>query len=134
MKIVDMNGHEWWNPAADLTAAASDIAGAPHGLPQTRASDSTLISDYCEFSDESNLSETVLTVGEKGEIYTNSSVRKTVGIRKGGKVRAKVAGNKLVIEPLPSLEDMLASPLAKMTPEEVERVSEEAQREARTHG
>ncbi|MDG6990886.1 MAG: hypothetical protein JRM99_05635 [Nitrososphaerota archaeon] len=28
MKIVDMNGHEWWNPVADLTTAASDVAGA----------------------------------------------------------------------------------------------------------
>ena len=28
MKIVDMNGHEWWNPVADLTTAASDVVGA----------------------------------------------------------------------------------------------------------
>ena len=80
------------------------------------------------------MSESVLTVGEKGEIYTNDSLRKRVGIRKGGKVRARVAGDKLIIEPLPSLEEVLAAPLAKMTPEEVERLSEEAQREAGAYG
>ena len=85
-------------------------------------------------SDETSMSESVLTVGEKGEIYTNDSLRKRVGIRKGGKVRARVAGDKLVIEPLPSLEEVLAAPLAKMTPEEVERLSEEAQREAGAYG
>lgn len=26
MKIVDMNGHEWWDPVADLTAAANAVA------------------------------------------------------------------------------------------------------------
>lgn len=80
------------------------------------------------------MSESILTVGEKGEIYTNDSLRKMVGIRKGGKVRARVSGDKLVIEPLPSLEELLASPLARMTPEEAERVSEEAQKEAGLYG
>ena len=28
MKIADMNGHEWWDPVADLTTAASDVVGA----------------------------------------------------------------------------------------------------------
>ena len=28
MKIVDMNGHEWWNPVADLTTAATEVVGA----------------------------------------------------------------------------------------------------------
>ena len=80
------------------------------------------------------MSESVLSVGEMGELYTNDSLRKRVGFRKGGKVRARVAGGKLVIEPLPSLEEVLAAPLAKMTPEEVERLSEEAQREAGAYG
>ena len=26
MKIVDMNGHEWWNPVADISPAASEEA------------------------------------------------------------------------------------------------------------
>ena len=32
MKIVDMDGHEWWNPVADISAAASDITGAASNL------------------------------------------------------------------------------------------------------
>ncbi len=32
MKIIDMNGHGWWDPVADLTTAAFDVAGAATNL------------------------------------------------------------------------------------------------------
>ena len=79
-------------------------------------------------------SESLLIVGRRGEIYTNDELRKRVGIRKGGKVRARVAGGKLVIEPLPSLKEVLAAPLIRMSPEEAERVSEGVQKEAEVYG
>jgi bifunctional DNA-binding transcriptional regulator/antitoxin component of YhaV-PrlF toxin-antitoxin module len=80
------------------------------------------------------LSEIVLTVGKKGEIYTNDSLRKKAGIKKKGKVRAKVLEGRLIIEPLPSLEEVLAAPLVSMTPDEVEAAAEEAQKEAGVYG
>jgi bifunctional DNA-binding transcriptional regulator/antitoxin component of YhaV-PrlF toxin-antitoxin module len=79
-------------------------------------------------------SESLLAVGSKGEIYTNDELRRKVGIKKGGKVRARVSGDKLVIEPLPSLEEVLAVPVIMMTPEKAEKLSEEAQKEAGAYG
>ena len=79
-------------------------------------------------------SESLLVVGNKGEIYTNDELRRKVGIRKGGKVRARVSGGKLVIEAQPSLKEVLAAPLMTMTPDEAERLSEEAQKEAGAYG
>ena len=38
MKIVDMNGHEWWNPMADLITAASDVVGAATDVGWSSAS------------------------------------------------------------------------------------------------
>ena len=35
MKIVDMNGHEWWNPVADLTTAASAVTSAASSVVST---------------------------------------------------------------------------------------------------
>jgi bifunctional DNA-binding transcriptional regulator/antitoxin component of YhaV-PrlF toxin-antitoxin module len=79
-------------------------------------------------------SESLLVVGSKGEIYTNDELRRKVGIKKGGKVRARVSGDKLVIEPLPSLREVLSTPLVTMTPERAEKLSEEAQTEAGAYG
>ena len=80
-------------------------------------------------------SEEVLVVGNRGEIYTNDELRMKVGMKKGGKVRARVSGNRLVLEPLPSLKDvLLAAPLVVMTAQEAEELSEEAQKEAGAYG
>ena len=73
-------------------------------------------------------------VGSKGEIYTNDRLRREVGIKKGGRVRARVSGDKLVIEPLPSLKEQISSPVIRITPEEAEKLSEEAQKEAGAYG
>lgn len=79
-------------------------------------------------------SDSLLVVGSKGEIYTNDELRRTVGIKKGGRVRARAFKDKLVIEPLPSLNEVLAAPLIRMTPGEAEKLSEEAQKEAGAYG
>ncbi len=80
------------------------------------------------------MSEIILTVGNKGEIYTNSTLRKRVGIKKGGKVKAKVSDGKLIIEPMPSLEELINAPVVKIGVREAERLSEEAQKEAGAYG
>ncbi|MDK2373116.1 MAG: hypothetical protein QI197_07060 [Candidatus Korarchaeota archaeon] len=51
-----------------------------------------------------------------------------MGIREGGVVRAKIEEGKLIVEPVPALEDMIRNPVIRITPEEAERLSEEDQR------
>ncbi len=80
------------------------------------------------------MSEIILTVGTKGEIYTNDALRKRVGIRKRGKVKANVSKGKLIIEPMPSLEELISTPVIKITVREAKRVSEEAQKEEGAYG
>jgi len=81
-----------------------------------------------------DMSEVVLKVGKRGEIYTSKELREKVGIRPGGLVRAVVEGRKLIIEPIPSIEDLLKEAVAELTPEEAEELSEEAQREEGIYG
>jgi bifunctional DNA-binding transcriptional regulator/antitoxin component of YhaV-PrlF toxin-antitoxin module len=80
------------------------------------------------------MSDIILTVGNKGEIYTSDAVRKRVGIKKGAKVKAKVSQGKLVIEPLPSLEELISSPVVRIGVREAEKLSEEAQKEEGAYG
>ncbi len=72
----------------------------------------------------------VLRVGKRGEIYTTSDIRAEIGIREGGSVLAYVERGKLVIRPLEPLEERIRKPILKLTPGDVERISEEAQEEA----
>ena len=80
------------------------------------------------------MSDIILTVGNKGEIYTNNAVRKKVGIRKKGKVKAKVSKGRLVIEPVPSLEELISSSVVTISVAKAEKLSEEAQKEERVYG
>jgi len=79
-------------------------------------------------------SEFVLKVGKRGEIYTSKKLREAVGIEEGGRVRAVVSGGKLIIEPIPTIERLIRRQIIEVTPEEAERLSEEAQREAGAYG
>ncbi len=79
-------------------------------------------------------SEVILKVGKKGEIYTTKEVRKAVGIKPGGSVRAVVKGSKLIIEPLPTVEDLIRDKIVELTPNEVEKISEELQKERGVYG
>ncbi len=75
------------------------------------------------------MSEETLLVGKRGEIYTDEKLRKAAGIKKGGRVRATVTKGRLVIEPLPSLEDLLKGTIVTISAREAERLSEDAQKE-----
>ncbi len=80
------------------------------------------------------MSEGTFLVGNRGEIYTDEKSRKKAGIRKGGRVRATVTEGRLIIEPLPSLEDLLSDPLITVSAKEAEALSESAQREEGVFG
>ena len=80
------------------------------------------------------LSEVTLKVGKKGEIFTSAELRKKANIKEGGKVKARVVDNKLIIESIPSLEELLSQPVVRMTTKEVEELSEQAQKEEGIYG
>ncbi len=71
-----------------------------------------------------------LRVSRKGEVYLLKELRDRVGIRAPGYVKARVVGGRLVLEPVESVEDVLAKPKkVKISVEEFEKLSLEAQRE-----
>lgn len=73
----------------------------------------------------------VLRVGKKGEIYTKKKLREKVGLEPGGRLYATILGGKIILEVLPSLDEVLKEEkVTRLTPEEAEKISEEAQREA----
>jgi bifunctional DNA-binding transcriptional regulator/antitoxin component of YhaV-PrlF toxin-antitoxin module len=86
-------------------------------------------------SDESELSETTLRVGKRGEIFTTKELRRKANIKSGGKVKAKVMGDRVILEPVLSIEYLLKRPrLATLTPKQAERLSERIQREEGIYG
>jgi bifunctional DNA-binding transcriptional regulator/antitoxin component of YhaV-PrlF toxin-antitoxin module len=109
-------------------------AGAGFIAPPEGLALQTLISDELRQSDKNNMSEEILTVGKKGEIFTSKGLRSKTKIREGGKVRADVIDGRLVIEPIPSLEETLGRPVLVTDAVKAERLSEEAQMEAGVYG
>ncbi|MGI0078137.1 MAG: AbrB/MazE/SpoVT family DNA-binding domain-containing protein [Nitrososphaerales archaeon] len=80
-------------------------------------------------------SDVTLKVGKKGEIFTSAELRKRANIKEGGKVKANVVGKKLVIEAIPSIEDLLGQPpVMRTTTKEIEKTSEETQKEEGIYG
>lgn len=69
-----------------------------------------------------------MTVGKKGEIYTSKRLRTELGIKFKQKVKAHTEDGKLVIEPLPTLADVLRNPVFRITSKEAEKMSEEEQK------
>ncbi len=80
------------------------------------------------------MSEVTLKVGKRGEIFTNKELRRKAKIREGGKVKAKVVGNKMIIEPIASIEELLESPILSVSARKAERLSEAAQKEEGIYG
>ena len=80
------------------------------------------------------MSETILRVGKRGEIYTSKELRLKVGIKEGGIVRAIVEEGRLIIEPIPRIEEVIQRPVVKLSPKEAERLSEEFQKEEGIYG
>jgi bifunctional DNA-binding transcriptional regulator/antitoxin component of YhaV-PrlF toxin-antitoxin module len=80
-------------------------------------------------------SETTLKVGRKGEIFTTAEIRKRAKIVEGGRVKANVIGNKLIIETIPSIRELLMRPpVLKLTTKKFEKTSEEIQKEEGIYG
>jgi bifunctional DNA-binding transcriptional regulator/antitoxin component of YhaV-PrlF toxin-antitoxin module len=86
-------------------------------------------------SDMSSRSEVTLKVGKKGEIFTTAELRKRANIKEGGRVKANVVGDKLIIEAIPSIEEILKlPPVMRATTKEIEKMSEEIQGEEGVYG
>ncbi len=49
-------------------------------------------------------------VGSKGELFPPKEIREKLGLRAHVKVIYKVEGGRLVVEPVPNLEDVLKEP------------------------
>lgn len=79
-------------------------------------------------------SEIILKVGNKGEIYTTKEIREKLGIKEGGLVRAVIDRDRLILEPIPPLEEIIKNGIVELTPEEAEKLSEEAQKEEGVYG
>lgn len=81
------------------------------------------------------MSETSLKVGKKGEIFTNYVLRKQANIKEGGRVKASVVDNKLIIQAIPSVEELVQRPpLLRTTTKAIEKASEEIQKEEGIYG
>ncbi|MEX2703438.1 MAG: AbrB/MazE/SpoVT family DNA-binding domain-containing protein [Candidatus Baldrarchaeota archaeon] len=76
------------------------------------------------------ISEIIVKVGKKGEIYFPIKFRKMVGLRPGDRVRVRVEGDKIILEKEKDVEDLLGDYVLKVSVEEVEKISEEIQKEA----
>ena len=76
------------------------------------------------------ISEIIVKVGKKGEIYFPIKFRKMIGLRPGDRVRVRVEGDKIILEKEKDVEDLLGDYVLKVSAEEVEKISEEIQKEA----
>ena len=76
------------------------------------------------------ISEIVVKIGKKGEIYFPVNFRKALGLKPGDKVRIKVEKDKIILEKEKDISDILGDYVFEVSIEEIERISEDAQREA----
>lgn len=76
-----------------------------------------------------------LKIGKRGEIYTTRKVRKKAGLTPGGKVEARIEGNKLIVQPKPTALTLLRKPRVNAKPisqEELSRLRRELAEEIET--
>lgn len=67
---------------------------------------------------------------KRGDLYQEKMGEK-VGLKLGDKVYATVLEEKIILEVVPNSDEVLEEQkITRLTPEEAERISEEAQREA----
>ena len=76
------------------------------------------------------ISEIVVKVGKKGEIYFPSKFRKMIDLKPGDKVRLRIEGKKIIIEKEKDIEDLLGDYVLEISVDEAEKISEDTQREA----
>lgn len=76
-----------------------------------------------------------LKVGKRGEIYTTHKIREKTGLIPGGRVIAKIEGNKLILQPKPTALTLLKKPRINakpISPEELSRLRRELAEELET--
>jgi len=70
-------------------------------------------------------------VGSKGELFPPKEIREKLGLRAHVKVIYKIEDGRLVVEPVPSLEDVLKEPPSvEVTLEEFQRFRRELSKKA----
>jgi len=70
-------------------------------------------------------------VGSKGELFPPKDIREKLGLRAHVKVIYKIEDGRLVVEPVPSLEDVLKEPPSvEVTLEEFQRFRRELSKKA----
>jgi bifunctional DNA-binding transcriptional regulator/antitoxin component of YhaV-PrlF toxin-antitoxin module len=70
-------------------------------------------------------------VGSKGELFPPKEIREKIGLHAHTKVIYKIEEGRLVVEPVPSLEEVLKEPSAvETTLEELHRLRKELSRKA----
>ena len=72
-----------------------------------------------------------LKIGSKGEIYTTKEIREIIGLKPSSEAIGIITKDGLLIKPKKSLKTLIKKrkTLIKMTMEEFEKLSEEAQKE-----
>jgi bifunctional DNA-binding transcriptional regulator/antitoxin component of YhaV-PrlF toxin-antitoxin module len=81
------------------------------------------------------LSETILKVGKKGEIYVTKKIREKVGIVKDSFVKVLIKDGKPIIEPIQKIENLTKEKkIIELIPQEAEKISEEMQKEENVYG
>jgi len=70
-------------------------------------------------------------VGSKGELFPPKEIRERLGLRPHVKVIYRVEDGRLVVEPVPSLEEAIKEPQSvEITPEDFHRLRKELSRKA----
>jgi len=70
-------------------------------------------------------------VGSKGELFPPKEIREKLGLHAHTKVIYKIEGGRLVVEPVPSLEEVLKeTPSVEITVEEFHKHRKELSRKA----
>jgi len=70
-------------------------------------------------------------VGSKGELFPPKEIRERLGLRAQVRVIYKIEGGRLVVEPVPSLEEVLKEPSSvELTINEFHRFRKELSRKA----
>ena len=73
--------------------------------------------------------ESESVVGSKEEIYPPKAVRRALGLKPGMKVRFRVEGHRLVVEPIPTVRELMEmEPMTTVTLEELKEDRKELSR------
>jgi bifunctional DNA-binding transcriptional regulator/antitoxin component of YhaV-PrlF toxin-antitoxin module len=72
-------------------------------------------------------------VGSKGELFPPKEIREKLGLHAHKRVLYKVEGGRLIVEPIPSLEEILKEPpIVEITIEEFHKFRRELSQKAET--